>query len=222
MASLANKVAVSGTGTASNAGLDGRIQVYIGCSHPIQTQVPGHRVNQEPIQTWWPNVRATKFESVLGGPAPEFELDVINSLRLGLCCSHPEFFDSSVQASGTIPSHTLSSPHSLSVYDPALSSFISTKHLGTQMYSGKPINPKRCALNFDNAGFLMGVSSNLFPAYRLLLRAFFNLTLPLSKYVSKTVNAIIPNPFLGLGTEEFLQKTDEELEIVDGGFGNGK
>jgi hypothetical protein len=68
----------------------------------------------------------------------------------------------------------------------------------------------------------MGVSSNLFPAYRLLSRAFFNLTLPLSKYVPKTVNAIIPNPFLGLGTEEFLQKTDEELELVDGGFGNGK
>jgi hypothetical protein len=36
------------------------------------------------------------------------------------------------------------------------------------------------------------------------------------------VNAIIPNPFLGLGTEEFLQKTDEELELVNGGFGNGK
>jgi lysophospholipase len=90
------------------------------------------------------------------------------------------------------------------------------------MYSGKPINPKRCALNFDNAGFLMGVSSNLFTAYRLLSQAFFNLTLPLSKYVSKTVNAIIPNPFLGLGTEEFLQKTDEELELVNGGFGNGK
>jgi hypothetical protein len=25
-----------------------------------------------------------------------------------------------------------------------------------------------------------------------------------------------------LGTEEFLQKTDEELELVNGGFGNGK
>jgi hypothetical protein len=36
------------------------------------------------------------------------------------------------------------------------------------------------------------------------------------------VNAIIPNPFLGLGTEEFLQKTDEELELVNGSFENGK
>jgi hypothetical protein len=49
------------------------------------------------------------------------------------------------------------------------------------MYSGKPIDPKRFALNFDNAGFLMGVFSNLFPASRLLSQAFFNLTLPLSK-----------------------------------------
>jgi lysophospholipase len=84
------------------------------------------------------------------------------------------------------------------------------------------MDPKRCALNFDNAGFLMGVSSNLFPAYRILSRAFFNLTVPLSKYTPKSINAIIPNPFLGLGTDDFLQKTDEDLELVDGGFGNGE
>ncbi|PLW41068.1 hypothetical protein PCASD_07971 [Puccinia coronata f. sp. avenae] len=67
--------------TASNAGLDGRIRFYIGCSHPIQTRAPGHRVNQEPIQTWWPNARATEFESVndsLGGPAAErFEASML-------------------------------------------------------------------------------------------------------------------------------------------------
>ncbi|PLW55265.1 hypothetical protein PCANC_10547 [Puccinia coronata f. sp. avenae] len=64
--------------TASNAGSDGCIQVYIGCNHPIQTRAPGHRVNQEPIQTRWPNPRATEFELVnnsLGGPAPKFESD---------------------------------------------------------------------------------------------------------------------------------------------------
>ncbi|PLW29949.1 hypothetical protein PCASD_18897 [Puccinia coronata f. sp. avenae] len=76
--------------TASNAGSDGRIRVYIGCSHPIQTRAPGHRVNQEPIQTRWPNARATKFESVndsLGGPAPEFESD--GRVRYKLGCDHP-------------------------------------------------------------------------------------------------------------------------------------
>ncbi|KAA1085372.1 hypothetical protein PGT21_004963 [Puccinia graminis f. sp. tritici] len=110
------------------------------------------------------------------------------------------------------------SPHEFGSYDPVLSAFVPTKHLGTRMYSGKPMDPKRCALNFDNAGFLMGVSSNLFPAYRILSRAFFNLTVPLSKYTPKSINAIIPNPFLGLGTDDFLQKTDEDLELVDGGF----
>ncbi|PLW51070.1 hypothetical protein PCASD_02508 [Puccinia coronata f. sp. avenae] len=76
--------------TASNAGLDGRIRVYIGCSHPIQTWAPGHQVNQEPIQTWWPNVRATEFELVndsLGGPAPEFES--YGRIRYKLVWSHP-------------------------------------------------------------------------------------------------------------------------------------
>ncbi|PLW54713.1 hypothetical protein PCANC_11674 [Puccinia coronata f. sp. avenae] len=72
--------------TASNAGLDGPIQVYIGCSHLIQTWAPGHRVNQ----TRWPNARATKFEVVnnsLGGPAPKFELDGCIQYKLG--CNHP-------------------------------------------------------------------------------------------------------------------------------------
>ncbi|PLW56347.1 hypothetical protein PCANC_04066 [Puccinia coronata f. sp. avenae] len=76
--------------TASNAGLDGCIRVYIGCSHPIQTRAPGHQVNQEPIQTRWPNSRATEFELVndsLGGPAPEFESD--GRIRYKLGCNHP-------------------------------------------------------------------------------------------------------------------------------------
>ncbi|KNF04207.1 hypothetical protein PSTG_02558 [Puccinia striiformis f. sp. tritici PST-78] len=106
------------------------------------------------------------------------------------------------------------SPYEFGSYDPVLSSFISTKHLGTRMYSGKPM--ERCALNFDNAGFLMGVSSNLFPAYNMLSRAFFNLTFPLGKFTPRSINAIIPNPFLGLGTNDFLQRTDQDLELVDG------
>ncbi|KAH9473830.1 hypothetical protein Pst134EA_000893 [Puccinia striiformis f. sp. tritici] len=110
------------------------------------------------------------------------------------------------------------SPYEFGSYDPVLSSFISTKHLGTRMYSGKPM--ERCALNFDNAGFLMGVSSNLFPAYNMLSRAFFNLTFPLGKFTPRSINAIIPNPFLGLGTNDFLQRTDQDLELVDGGLGN--
>ncbi|PLW35538.1 hypothetical protein PCASD_14364 [Puccinia coronata f. sp. avenae] len=32
--------------TSRKAGLDGRIQVYIGCDHPIQTRAPGHQVNR--------------------------------------------------------------------------------------------------------------------------------------------------------------------------------
>ncbi|PLW32398.1 hypothetical protein PCANC_20229 [Puccinia coronata f. sp. avenae] len=50
--------------TASNAGLDGRTQVYIGCGHPIQKWAPHHRVNQGPIQIWWQNAQATEFDLV--------------------------------------------------------------------------------------------------------------------------------------------------------------
>jgi hypothetical protein len=64
--------------TARKAGLDDRIQVNIGYSHPIQTWALCHWVNCWPIQTQLPRCLATKFESVnnlLGGMVPEFKLD---------------------------------------------------------------------------------------------------------------------------------------------------
>jgi hypothetical protein len=76
--------------TSRNAGSDGCIQFYIGCGHPIQNWVPRHQVNQEPIQTWWPNTRSTEFELVndsLGRPVPDFELDGRIQYKLG--CNHP-------------------------------------------------------------------------------------------------------------------------------------
>ncbi|KAI9600891.1 hypothetical protein H4Q26_000685 [Puccinia striiformis f. sp. tritici PST-130] len=39
-------------------------------------------------------------------------------------------------------------------------------------------------------------------------------------FTPRSINAIIPNPFLGLGTNDFLQRTDQDLELVDGGLGN--
>jgi hypothetical protein len=76
--------------TSRQADLDGCIQVYIGCSHPIQTWEWGHQLNHWPIQTLWPGCLDPRFELVLdslAGVAPDFELDGCIWSKLG--CNHP-------------------------------------------------------------------------------------------------------------------------------------
>jgi hypothetical protein len=81
---------LSHCGSAINAGLDGCVQFYIACGHPIQNQVPHYQVNQKSIQNQGPNDWATEFESVndsLGGTIPKFELYGCIQYKLG--CNHP-------------------------------------------------------------------------------------------------------------------------------------
>ncbi|CAH7687773.1 lysophospholipase [Phakopsora pachyrhizi] len=112
------------------------------------------------------------------------------------------------------------SPYEFGSYDTMLSSFIPTRFLGTNMDAGQPANPRLCVTGFDNAGFMMGASSNLFPAYKQLLKFYYNVTLPYQHYISKSATAIVPNPFKGLGSSQYLERKDSQLELVDGGFGD--
>ncbi|MBW0470099.1 hypothetical protein O181_009814 [Austropuccinia psidii MF-1] len=111
------------------------------------------------------------------------------------------------------------SPFEFGSYDPFISAFIPTALLGTRMYLGKPKNIKECTMDFDNAGFMMGISSNLFPAYKKILQSYLNWAISFGKYIPKSMTGIIPNPFLGLGSSEYHEKDAQELNLVDGGFG---
>ncbi|MBW0479082.1 hypothetical protein O181_018797 [Austropuccinia psidii MF-1] len=104
-------------------------------------------------------------------------------------------------------------------WDPNLASFVKTSILGTKFQSGRPTNSEKCVTKFDNLGFLISASSNVFrkydefatffnsKAYRPILPAF------------KTVLSVIPNPFYGLGTPEYLDRESSSLELMDGSFG---
>ncbi|KAG0149574.1 hypothetical protein CROQUDRAFT_88911 [Cronartium quercuum f. sp. fusiforme G11] len=98
-------------------------------------------------------------------------------------------------------------------WDPNLATFIETERLGSLPGSG------HCVENFDNLGFLVAASSNIFRKYDNLVSAL----LP-KAYVSlfpriETVLSLIPNPFLRLGTDEYLDKNTETLGLMDGSFG---
>lgn len=114
------------------------------------------------------------------------------------------------------------SPYSFGSWDPFLSSFIPTRYLGTKMSGGLPVNKDQCCENFDNAGFVMGFSSNFFPAYKYLLNFYFNLRQNLAGYTPHILSGIVPNPFFGMGNQQYLEKADSELYLIDGGFSFGR
>ncbi|KAH9822303.1 lysophospholipase catalytic domain-containing protein [Melampsora americana] len=110
-------------------------------------------------------------------------------------------------------------PYEFGSYDPFLSSFIPTKNLGTKLSAGLPQDKSKCCAGFDNAGFIMGMSSNIFTAYKYLLDSYFKLRRNLPIGTPEILTALVPNPFLGLGTGDYLEKGDEELHLIDGGLG---
>ncbi|EGG00182.1 uncharacterized protein MELLADRAFT_112094 [Melampsora larici-populina 98AG31] len=113
------------------------------------------------------------------------------------------------------------SPYEFGSYDPFLSSFIPTKNLGTKLSAGLPEDKSKCCAGFDNAGFIMGMSSNIFTAYKYLLDFYFNLRRNLPIGTPEILTALVPNPFRGLGTKEYFEKDEAELHLIDGGLGLG-
>lgn len=51
-------------------------------------------------------------------------------------------------------------PYEFGTWDKNIRQFIDMQYLGTEMENGKPVG--KCTTNFDNAGLLMGFSSNIF------------------------------------------------------------
>lgn len=124
-------------------------------------------------------------------------------------------------------------PYETGSWDPSLASFTPTQYLGTALSAGKPVNASRCVRGFDNAGFLLGTSSNLFIEYNISSTSLFNSTIaPIAPFV-QLINSTFqgkqpgqqldvsayPNPFYGLGVKgEYLDAGETELNLVDGGL----
>jgi lysophospholipase len=54
------------------------------------------------------------------------------------------------------------SPLEFGSYDPSLSAMVNLTYAGTSLLNGQPANGSACVTGFDQVGFVMGTSSNLF------------------------------------------------------------
>ncbi|KAL2825664.1 lysophospholipase [Aspergillus pseudoustus] len=124
-------------------------------------------------------------------------------------------------------------PFEFGSWDSDVSAFVQTKYLGTSMTSGNPTNESGCVINYDNLGYILGVSSNVFN-YAAGSTSGSLLTTELLTEVKSTLNhvheaatedlfAVFSNPFYGYGSATMVLNTanliteQEKLHLVDGG-----
>jgi len=115
------------------------------------------------------------------------------------------------------------SPYEFASFDPDVSAGADLTFIGTSLFAGVPVNKNSCVTGFDQAGFVIGTSSNVFlgelaeggaveiELLQELLGAPVDDLTPANAVVSKW-----PNPFLGLSPSN-VDSLNPELELIDGG-----
>lgn len=116
-------------------------------------------------------------------------------------------------------------PYEWGTWDRNIRSFVDTEYLGTELVDGKPTG--QCTRRYDNAGFLMGASSNVFNMdlkdlgftgiQGILFNDVFS-ALDIANEGSFNVAVFNPNPFYqqeGIKTNQTISKA---LYMCDGGF----
>lgn len=124
------------------------------------------------------------------------------------------------------------SPVEFGSFDPHLARFVPTGALGTALSGGKVVGGRR-AHGFDNAGWVMGCSSNLFHEYNVTYPALWNSTIgPTVDLINATFGAgqpgqeldvsAVANPFHGIKSEwkgrTYPDVDESQLRLVDGGL----
>ena len=115
-------------------------------------------------------------------------------------------------------------PFEFGSWDSGVSAFAQTRYLGTPLSNGSPTNGT-CIQNYDNLGYVLGTSSNLFNEACQSVPATntANITDDLAAIVNKAhalstrdEYAVYPNPFQNYARSE-LVSAQTELTLVDGG-----
>ncbi len=125
-------------------------------------------------------------------------------------------------------------PYEFGSWDSDVSAFMQTKYLGTSLQNGKPTE-SLCTVNYDNLGYVLGTSSNLFTIYCETLPApansMTNLTATLEQILDHAHEvtfaddfATYRNPFYqyisstAVPNEANNVSAQESLSLVDGGL----
>ncbi len=112
-------------------------------------------------------------------------------------------------------------------WDPSLRSFADIKYLGTQALNGQT-NNGTCVTGFDNAAFLLGVSSFVSEiGLESIASVLKGNTLECVSHILSLLSAgtgdllsaeFKPNPFLGFNNDDNIFNNEEKLLVVDGGL----
>ncbi|KAK4052044.1 hypothetical protein OIV83_002338 [Microbotryomycetes sp. JL201] len=148
-------------------------------------------------------------------------------------------FNPSAFAPGITLSNTNyeATPVEFGSFDGKLATFVATEYLGTPLNGGRVTTPDgQCVKNFDNAGFIIGCSSNIFPSGNrtgeagllalndpsspiAILLNVFNSTFGGDQPAQQLDVGAVANPFKGLRVGEYEDADQDQLRLVDGGFG---
>ncbi|KAL1966527.1 hypothetical protein VTN77DRAFT_4449 [Rasamsonia byssochlamydoides] len=123
-------------------------------------------------------------------------------------------------------------PYEFGTWDSDVSAFTPTQYLGTSLSNGQPTGS--CVVNYDNLGYVLGTSSNLFNEACLSVPQASNSTTDLTEDLAEIVlqahtlatrdeYAVYPNPFYNYNSSTAIPNPEDpiwaqtELMLVDGG-----
>ena len=126
-------------------------------------------------------------------------------------------------------------PFEFGSYDPELAASVPLEYLGTRFNSGTVVNATNssngsCVQNFDNAAYLLGISSNVFHAYNVSESIAWTSPVSPINQLWTAVNstfyqaqpgqqidvAAVPSPFQGLMASTYEDSNQTQLRLVDG------
>ncbi|KAB8360898.1 hypothetical protein FH972_024631 [Carpinus fangiana] len=123
-------------------------------------------------------------------------------------------------------------PYEFGSWDASVHAFTPTAYLGTTLTNGQPATRKACVTRYDNLAFIMGTSSNVFPAGLCPLidaPSAANISAiapPLASLLgdihavgARDVQALYPNPFYRLTGAAPRYAAARTLALADGGTG---
>lgn len=121
-------------------------------------------------------------------------------------------------------------PYEFGSWDDGLSAFANVEFLGSNLNNGQPEDASQCVAEYDNLGYVLGTSSNIFPAICEPLSPANSTDDPLANVLEGIISlahepvfedlfALYRNPFFNLSRSSRVSQ-DEELLLLDGGFSN--
>jgi lysophospholipase len=119
-------------------------------------------------------------------------------------------------------------PYDFGSWDKGVSAFTPVKYIGSDLNNGKPKEEGKCIVHYDNLGYVLGTSSDVFPAICEVLTPATGSNDSLANVLEGIISLVhepvfedlfglYRNPFYNYSRSSRVS-VDEELTLLDGGF----